>query len=81
MTFSERERFIYHAATLMPMKIISKEYKMPTIDIHKMLSLIKNNRCRRLSDKHIESIYDDVEEEVMAANAVYTLGDGEIFSH
>ena len=81
MTFTERERFIYHAATLMTMKILAKDHNMPTIDVHKMISLIKNNRCRKLTEKHIDSIYNDVEEEVMAANSVYTLGDGEIFSH
>ena len=46
-----------------------------------MIQLIRNNRCRKLSDKHVFSIYDDIEEEVMAANEVYTLGDHEVFSH
>ena len=62
------------------MSILSKEFNIPSINIHKMMALIRNNRCRKLSTKHIDSIYDDVEEEVMAANSVYNLGDGEVFT-
>ena len=81
MTFTERERFIYHSATLMTMNILAKDYDLHSINVHKMIQLIRNYRCRKLSDKHVFSIYDDIEEEVMAANEVYTLGDHEVFSH
>ena len=81
MTFSEREKFIYHAATLMTMQIMSKEFNSNPIDVHKLISLIRNNRCRKLKDDQIDDIYTDVEEEVLLANAVYELRDGELFTH
>ena len=80
MTFTEREKFIYHTATLMTMQIMSKEFNLTPIDVHKLISLIRNNRCRQLKDDQIDNIYDDVEEEVMLANAVYELKDGEVFT-
>ena len=80
MTFTEREKFIYHAATLMTMQIMSKEYNLTPIDVHKLISLIRNNRCRQLKDDQINNIYDDVEEEVMLASTVYELKDGEVFT-
>ena len=79
MTLTEREKFIYHAATLMTMKIMSKEYNLVPIDVQKLISLIKNNRCRKLTEKNLEDIYDDIEEEVLLANSVYELKDGEVF--
>ena len=79
MTLTEREKFIYHAATLMTMKIMSKEYNLVPIDVQKLISLIKNNRCRKLTEKNLDEIYDDIEEEVLLANSVYELKDGEVF--
>ena len=80
MTFSEREKFIYHAATLMTMKIMSKEFDLMPINIQKLMALIRNNRCRQLKDDQINNIYDDVEEEVLLASTVYELKDGEVFT-
>ena len=80
MTFSEREKFIYHAATLMTMKIMSKEFDLMPINIQKLMALIRNNRCRQLKDKQIDEIYTDVEEEVLLANSVYDLRDNGVFT-
>jgi transcriptional regulator NrdR family protein len=80
MTFTEREKFIYHAATLMTMKIMSKEFNLAPFDVQKLMSLIKNNRCRQLSDKNLDEIYTDIEEEVLLANSVYDLRDNEVFT-
>jgi len=80
MTFSEREKFIYHAATLMTMKIMSKEFDLVPINIQKLMALIRNNRCRQLKDKQIDEIYTDVEEEVLLANSVYDLRDNGVFT-
>ena len=80
MTFSEREKFIYHAATLMTMQIMSKEFDLVPINVRKLISLIRNNRCRQLDDGQVDEIYNDVEEEVLLANAVYELKDGEVFT-
>ena len=63
MTFSERERFIYHAATMM---IMSKLGKLSTNGLGKNLNAIRNNRCKNLTDGKIEEILLDVEQEVEA---------------
>ena len=80
MTFTEREKFIYHCATLMTMKIMSKEFNLTPINVQRLISLIKNNRCRKLSEENLDEIYNDIEEEVMLANSVYELKDGEVFT-
>ena len=62
MTFSERERFIYHAATLMTMQhlqVLSKN------DLEKNLKTVQNNRCTSLTDNLVEEIFLDVEHEVL----------------
>ena len=60
MRFSDRERFIYHAATLMTMQnlqVLSKS------DLQKNLKSVQNNRCTSLTDKQVEEIFQDVEHE------------------
>jgi hypothetical protein len=74
MTFTDRERFIYHSATLMTLEIMgSRKSKRRTVDLHKFLDLIRNNRCRKLTNDDIDEIYNDIEEEVLLSNAVYDL--------
>ena len=79
MTFTEREKFIYHAATLMTMKIKAKEFNLTPINVHKLMDLIRNNRCRQLTDKNLDEIYTDIEEEVLLENSVYDLHDNEVY--
>ena len=79
MTFSEREKFIYHAATLMTMKIMSKEFNLAPFNVHRLMGLIKNNRCRQLTEENLDEIYTDIEEEVMLANSDYDMKDSEVF--
>ena len=76
MSLSDREKFIYHAATLMTMKIMSKEFNLIPINVEKLINLIKENRCRKLNDNDMSVVYDDIEEEVLLANCVYELKDG-----
>ena len=60
MSFSERENFIYHAATLMTMQhlqVLSKS------DLQKNLKAVQNNRCTSLTDDQVEEIFRDVEHE------------------
>ena len=60
MRFSDRERFIYHAAKLMTMQnlqVLSKS------DLQKNLKSVQNNRCTSLTDKQVEEIFQDVEHE------------------
>ena len=60
MTFSDRERFIYHAATLMTMQHLQALSKS---DLQKNLKAVQNNRCTSLTDKQVEEIFLDVEHE------------------
>ena len=60
MSFSERERFIYHAATLMTMQHLQALSKS---DLQKNLKAVQNNRCVSLTDKQVEQIFLDVEHE------------------
>ena len=60
MSFSDRERFIYHAATLMTMQHLQALSKS---DLQKNLKAVQNNRCKSLTDKQVEQIFLDVEHE------------------
>ena len=44
-------------------------------DLHRILKLIKNNRCRSLTDDDVKEIYDDIEEEVILSTSVYELSE------
>ena len=61
MTFSERERFIYHATTLMTMSNLGRLTKT---SLNKKLETMRNSRCKNLTDEQIEEILLDVEREV-----------------
>ena len=63
MTFSQRERFIYHATTLMTMSNLGRLTKS---DLQKNLQAVQNNRCVGLTDKQVEEIFLDVEHEALA---------------
>ena len=51
------------------------------VNVHEMISLIRNNRCRKLNDEDVDSIYTDIQEEVLLASSVYDMKDREVFSH
>ena len=61
MTFSERERFIYHATTLMTMSNLGRLTKT---SLNKKLETMRNNRCKNLLDKQIEEVLLDLAKEV-----------------
>ena len=61
MTFSQRERFIYHAITLMTMSNLGKLAKD---GLSKKIHAFRNSRCKNLTDEQIEEILLDVEREV-----------------
>ena len=63
MTFSNRERFIYHAITLMTMSNLGKLAKN---GLSKKIHAIRNSRCKNLTDEQIEEILLDVEYEALA---------------
>ena len=61
MTFSQRERFIYHATTLMTMSNLGRLTKT---SLNKKLETMRNSRCKNLLDKQIEEVLLDLEKEV-----------------
>ena len=68
MTFTTRERFIYHITAAMTMR------GMRMIDdnkMHRLFSLILQSRCRSLTEDDIEQAYRDIEEEVIFSGSVY----------
>ena len=68
MTFTTRERFIYHITAAMTMR------GMRMIDDSKMrriMSLILKNRCRNLTEDDVEQVYRDIEEEIMFSGPVF----------
>ena len=78
MTFTARERFIYHAATLMTLEIMHrKESKSVTTMSQKktfdLISLFLKNRCRKLTRVDVDKIYDDIEEEVLLSGPVFDM--------
>ena len=68
MSFTTRERFIYHITAAMTMR------GMRMIDDSKMrriMSLILKNRCRNLTEDDVEQIYRDIEEEIVFSGPVF----------
>ena len=68
MTFTARERFIYHITAAMTMR------GMRMIDDNKMMriaSLILKNRCKSLTVDDVEEIHHDLEEEIMFSGPVF----------
>lgn len=76
MTFTEREKFIYHATTLMTMDVCRKRNKEgKLLDVKRLLEIIRNNRCRKLSNDDINTLYNDIEEEVLLSSSVYDMAE------
>lgn len=78
MTFTARERFIYHAATLMTLSYMhGKRSKSVTTMSQKktfdLISLFLKNRCRKLTRDDVDKIYDDIEEEVLLSGPVFDM--------
>ena len=68
MTFTARERFIYHITAAMTMR------GRRMIDDNKMMriaSLILKNRCKSLTVDDVEEIHHDLEEEIMFSGPVF----------
>ena len=60
MTFSDRERFIYHVIILMTMSNLGRLTKS---SLRKNLEVVRNDRCKNLTNEQIEEILLDVEKE------------------
>ena len=74
MGFTEREKYIYHLATLMAMEATQDTMGgANALNVKHLINLIKKNRCRKLKGEEIQEILKDMEEEVLLSQAVYNM--------
>ena len=66
MTLSDREKFILHLVALMTMQHFGM-FK----DKEGLHELVRKNRCRRLTEKDVSEIFDDIQEEMLLGKTVY----------
>tara|TARA_R110002020_G_scaffold121093_1_gene275470 strand:+ start:3999 stop:4250 length:252 start_codon:yes stop_codon:yes gene_type:complete len=76
MTLTDRERFIYHTATLFTLELMRKHKSNLTKNgMVELIELIKKNRCRKLKNKDFIELFDEIEEEILLSSAVYEMSD------
>ena len=61
MTFSDREKFIYHLATMMTMRIYSKN-----VDVEKFVNSFLAKKSTNLTNEEVKQIYLDIEKEMLS---------------
>jgi len=66
MSLNDREKFIMHMVTTMTLSAMGDH-----IDIKQVQAEIRKGRCRRLTDKDVFIIWEDLREEVLNGKAVY----------
>ena len=66
MTLNDREKFIMHMATVMTLSAMGD-----SIDIRLLQRVMRNNRCRKLTDKEVNELWEDIKEEVLNSKSVY----------
>jgi len=66
MALNDREKFIMHMSTVMTLSSLGDP-----IDIMAIQKEVVKNRCRKLTDKQINELFDDIKEEVLNGRSVY----------
>ena len=66
MALNDREKFIMHLITVMTLSSMGDP-----IDISLVQKEIRENRCRKLTDKDVAQIWEDMKEEILNGKAVY----------
>ena len=66
MTLNDREKFIMHMVTVMTLSSLGDP-----IDVLSIQKEIITNRCRKLTDKEVNTLFDDIKEEVLNGRAIY----------
>ena len=61
MTFSDREKFIYHLATMMTMRRYSKKG-----DVEKFVNSFLAKKSTNLTNEEVKEIYLDIEKEMQS---------------
>jgi hypothetical protein len=67
MTFSERERFIFHATTAMTLSSIHNG----KFEMSRIIDAATEGRCRHLTSEEIKDLYKEFEEEVLCSQGVF----------
>ena len=77
MSMTDREKFIYHAATLFTLQLMQKHRSnLSQKGMTDLLNLIKKNRCRKMKKEDFTSVLDDIEEEILLSAIVYDMKEG-----
>ncbi len=80
MSMTDREKFIYHAATLFTLQLMQKhKSNMSKESMTDLLNLIKKNRCRKLKKDDFKQVLDDMEEEIILSSVVYDMKEERMF--
>jgi len=80
MSMTDREKFIYHAATLFTLQLMQKhKSNLSKKSMTDLLNLIKKNRCRKLKRDDFKQVLDDMEEEIILSSVVYDMKEERIF--
>ena len=66
MALNDREKFIMHMVTVMTLSTMGDP-----IDVKKVQEEIRKGRCRKLTDKEVFEVWEDLKEEVLNGRAVY----------
>ena len=66
MALNDREKFIMHMATVMTLSAMGD-----SLDIRLLQRVMRKNRCRKLTDKQVNELFEDIKEEVLNGRAVY----------
>jgi transposase len=66
MTLNDREKFIMHMVTVMTLASLGDQ-----IDIQLLQKQIRKGRTRKLTDKEVDVLWEDMKEEILNGRAVY----------
>ena len=66
MALSDREKFIMHMVTVMTLASLGDQ-----IDIKLLQKEIRKGRTRKLTDKEVGVLWEDMKEEILNGRAVY----------
>ena len=66
MSLNDREKFIMHMVTVMTLSTMGDP-----IDVNKIQEEIRKGRCRKLTDREVFKVWEDLKEEVLNGRAVY----------
>tara|TARA_R110000824_G_scaffold192947_5_gene375213 strand:+ start:2097 stop:2348 length:252 start_codon:yes stop_codon:yes gene_type:complete len=76
MTLTEREKFIHHFVTLTTVKVIHEhmgevtEENLALFDMKRIVKIIRDTRCRKMTEDDIEILLDQLSEEALVGGSI-----------